>query len=182
MVTLVSPIKPVPEGRTWKLKQSGPIAMLAAGVLTFVMSSSLALALHMLPDRQGPDSSAGGHIVNSAETPTGRQVHAPAESAPPASAEPASIEPTQAADGSEPAPVSEPSEAPQTVETSESTGGGPVVNDSSEQDSVEPAPATETVTQGDPDSAPQAAGPKPSLATRILQRLPGSHTATAPTS
>jgi hypothetical protein len=140
MVTLVSTPKRDRGRRAAKLKQSGPIAMLATGVLTFVVSSSVALGLHMLPDRDSHDSPAGAQVLNTAEMPTERQAHTPA-------------------------PEQEPVEP---VETSE----------------VEPTPVTETVTQTDPAAAPapQAGGPKPSLAARILQRLPGSHSVPTPTS
>jgi hypothetical protein len=93
------------------------------------------------------------------------------------------VEPTPAAEVTEPAPESVPAEATQPVETNESTDGAPAPEGQSDQVPVESAPVTETVTQADPGGAvPQAAAPKPSLATRILQRLPGSHSVTAPTS
>jgi hypothetical protein len=185
MMTLISPNPPAVEPRTSKLKQSGAIAMLAAGVLTFVVSSSIALGMQMLPDRSDHESTTGTHVVNTAETPTGRQSHSPVP-APTSAApvEPIQVETTPAAEVPEPAPESAPIESTHAVEPGERTDDAPAVDDPSEQVSVEPTPVTETAAETDPATtpAPQAAGPKPSLATRILQRLPGSHSVTNPTS
>lgn len=74
--------------RFWT-KPKAPIAMLIGGILTFVVSASLAVGIELLPNRGvGNVETLDHHVVNTAETPTKLQAPvAPASVAPVPAAE-----------------------------------------------------------------------------------------------
>jgi hypothetical protein len=146
------------------LAQVGALGMLVAGVLTFVVSASVAISLEIAPREQsGSIDPAGAVEAPAAPAPAARQTMLPA--APAIAAPP-------------PAPVAPPPlpEAP-TVDVEVPTGDVPV-----EAPIVEEAPAPEApagVLAPDPAAAPPAVAPppvatqEPSLRSRIMDRLKG---------
>lgn len=137
---------------------AAPLAMLIGGVLTFVVSASVAVGIQLLPDRA--PRTVERSVVNTAETPTIRPAGAPVLPAPPPQvlAPPPEEPPLQAPP---PETMSEP--APEVVAQTE------------EPAAVVPAepPAAVPAVPVEPTVPPVSR--KPSLRERILQHLPGMH-------
>lgn len=181
MVSLARPSLPAAPAQRSRLakmwlKQTGPIAMLAAGVVTFVVSTSLAVGIETLPDRSIPTPSAPTHhISNTAEVQTVKTppipAHVPTPDAP-VTDEPVLSEttPTLAPEDVTGTDAGQPVTDPVVAETP--------VDTPAESSAVDPAPAAEPVSE----TQPQADGQNPPLLTRVLQRLPGLQGDTAPTS
>lgn len=160
------PLFVVPERpqRRRPLSHSAPVAMVVGGVLTFVVSASVAVGLAVLPES---DSASAAHpVVTSAETPAVRPVTAPL--APPPQLAPPAPEQVQL-----PAPEVAPDPAPEAALTEES------VSDIPAQAPTEAPPAAQPVEAMAPPPAdlqptvPPVPTSKPSLRTRILERLSG---------
>jgi len=156
------------------LAQLGPIAMLVGGVVTFVVSASIAVGIELLPDRAvaEPERSA---VITTAGTPAMRPAGIPAAPAPAPAAPP--VPALEEAPLLAPSPEAMVDRAPEIAMTEEPVAEAPI-----EQPAAAPVePAAAPV---DPAAAPPAATEptvpsveeaKPSLRTRILQRIAGLH-------
>jgi hypothetical protein len=89
------------EGRSAPLGHTGAVTMLVAGVLTFVVSVSIAVSLELAPHRDARSADPLPAAVNESQTP------AAVKAIPPAMPPPVSIPPPQAVE-----PVAPPPEAP----------------------------------------------------------------------
>lgn len=163
MVSLARPSTPVVAAKKrLALQQTGPIAMLAAGIVTFVVSASLAIGIASLPDRSIPSPAAPTHHVsNTAESKT------------------AVVKPTvnmPAISAHLPAPAVE--------------SGAPIesVTPAESELDVEPAPEQPVLSETTPALAPEdttGADVQVPVADPVVQetpRLPGLQGDTAPTS
>lgn len=165
------PLFVVPERpqRRRPLAQSAPVAMLVGGVLTFVVSASAAVGLAVLPT--GDAAHTARPVVTTAETPVVKPVNLPV--APPPQLAPAP-EPEQVPLPA-PAPEVAPDPAPEVAMTEDPAAAVPVQAPADVPaappvaDPAMPAPAPAAT---DP-TVPPVATEKPSLRTRILERLSG---------
>ncbi|MCI4675741.1 DUF7159 family protein [Candidatus Mycolicibacterium alkanivorans] len=155
------------------LVRSGPVAMLVGGVLTFVVSASAAAGIALLPDRGGSHAEQRP-VVNTAETASPRPVSVPLAPPPPQVLAPPPQEPPLPAPPleavSEPvaqAPVAEEPAAqlPADVPADVPTDVPAPAPDAPPADALAPPPP---VVQ---PSVPPVTTSKPSLRTRILERL-----------
>lgn len=152
------------------LAQSAPVGMLVGGVLTFVVSASAAVGLAVLPT--GDAAPAARPIVTTAETPVVKPVNAPI--APPPALAPAPA-PEQA-----PLPAPAPEVAPEPVPDAaitEDPAAAVPVEAAADVPAAPPVadpvpPAAPPVAVTDP-TVPPVTTEKPSLRTRILERLSG---------
>ncbi len=140
--------------------RSGPVAMLVGGVLTFVVSASAAAGIALLPDR-GQTHTDQRPVVDTAQTAAPRPVSAPV--APPPE-QPAPSAPPEAA--YEPAPEVAMTEEPAPEVPAEVPANAPAAAP------VEAAAPPPVVT--DP-TVPPVPTSKPSLRTRIMERLADLH-------
>lgn len=156
----------VSETRTrGRLAQAGPLVLLGAGAVTFVVSVSLAIGLQLKP--ANPSGPGGPRpAANTEPAPAAVQPIPPAlppiaiPPAPPA--DPASKAPTvDAAPASEEAPAEPPTDA----------GEAPAVSE------APPLTTDSPIVPGPPPMGNEVSGTgaKPPLLTRILGRLPGLH-------
>lgn len=136
-----------------------PIAMLIGGILTFVVSASLAVGIELLPNRGvGNIETIDQHVVNTAETPTKLQAPvAPAPVAPVPTAEAPQTEAPQTEapqtesaqdESTEPASSMLPATAAQTMLESPSL-------ESPAPENVESVPAADMPAPADASSPPQ---------------------------
>jgi hypothetical protein len=146
--------------RRRRLSRLGPIAMLATGAVTFVVSGSLALGLHLTSANDTAPAPARPTVSTSPTPAAEPAVAVPPVETPPAPA--ADVAPPEVVEETPPAEVIEegpPAEAP--------------VEDTFVPD-VEPAapPPPEIATAPPPPEAPAS---EPPLLTRILEQLQGLH-------
>ena len=149
--------------------RSGSVAMLVGGVLTFVVSASAAAGIALLPDR-GQTHTDQRPAVDTAQTAAPRPVGAPAAPAPPPQA--VAPPPEQPAPSAPPEAVYEP--APEVAMTEEPAPEVPaeVPADAPAAAPVEAAAPPPVAT--DP-TVPPVPTSKPSLRTRIMERLADLH-------
>lgn len=147
--------EPAPDHRR-SLARTGPVAMLVGGVLMFVVSTSAAAGIALLPDR-GEAPATQRRVANTTETAVPRPVSVPVAPAPPPQIlAPPPEQPVLAPDAvPEPAPESAITEAPIAEVPAEAPVEAPL--------DVPPAMTEPTVPPVNPS--------KPSLRTRILERL-----------
>lgn len=148
-----------------RLVQSGPRAMLAAGIVTFVLSASAALALKAAPERQAPQPRPAADT--SVQTPVA--VRSPAPAAPPAPV-------LEAA----PAPPPEAEPVPEAVPVAEQA---PIADAALPQPEVPAAPPPLDAPQAPlgavppglpaPEMVPPVPEERPGLLDRIRERLAG---------
>lgn len=159
-------VLPEPPQRRRPLAQSAPVAMLVGGVLTFVVSASVAVGLAVLPD--GDVQRAAQPVVTTAETPVVKPVNAPAAPppvlAPPPAPEQAPLPAPAPEMAPEPATEVAMTEDPAAAVPAEVPAAPPVA------DPVEAAAPPPVVTE---PTVPPVPTEKPSLRTRILERLSG---------
>jgi hypothetical protein len=136
--------------------QAAPLAMLIGGVLTFVVSASVAIGVALLPDRGSPRIEERT-MVNTAETPT-RPAAVPA---PPPAQPPLPAPPPETM--SEPVPMIAHLEEPPAAVPVEPPADAP----------LDPAAALPPPLAESPTVPPVPE--KPTLRERILERLPGMH-------
>jgi len=160
--------EPAVDGKR-SLARSWPVAILVGGVLTLVVSASAAAGIALLPDR-GPTPAEQRPVVDTAQTPVPRPVSAPvAPAAPPEAVSPppeapALPAPPEAVSG--PAPEVAISEQPAPEVAAEVPAEPPAAAP------VEAAAPPAVVT--DP-TVPPVSTAKPSLRTRIMERLADLH-------
>lgn len=125
--------------RFWTMPKA-PMAMLIAGIITFVVSASLAVGIELLPNKGvGHVEAIDHHVVNTAETPT--KLQAPAAPAP-AARVPAPESVQQEAPPTEPEGSSESSMLPETAaQTMSETPPALPVADVPAPEPVDPAAA-----------------------------------------
>ena len=143
--------------------RSGPVAMLVGGVLTLVVSASAAAGIALLPDR-GQTHTDQRPVVDTAQTAAPRPVSAPVAPPPEQPALPAPQAPPEAV--SEPAPEVAMTEEPAPEVPAEVPADAPAAAP------VEAAAPPPVVT--DP-TVPPVPTSKPSLRTRIMERLADLH-------
>lgn len=160
---------PAPARRRPSAAQRAPMALLAGGVLAFVVSASVAVGLELVPDRVTP--TVHREVVNTAETPAVRPAAPPAPVEPPQVLPALPEEPSQSAPPpetlSEPAPEQTP-ETAMTMDPVEAAPDTPAPADPAAAPPVDAAAAPPAPTEA---TVPPVAEAKPSLRTRILERL-----------
>jgi hypothetical protein len=149
--------------RNRSLARSGPVAMLVGGILTFVVSASAAAGIALLPDR-GQTHAEQRPVVDTAEKSAPRSVSAPVAPAP----RPQVLAPPPEEPPLLPEAVSEP--VPEVAMTGEPASEVPaeVPAEAPVAAPVEAAAPPPVVTE---PTVPPVATSKPSLRTRILERL-----------
>ncbi|WP_167101092.1 hypothetical protein [Mycobacterium sp. DL592] len=150
------------------LSHSAPVAMVVGGVLTFVVSASVAVGLAVLPD--GDSANAARAFVTSAETPAVRPVTAPLAPVPPPQLAPPA--PEQAPIPAPPPDVA-PAPAPEAALTEESVSDAPAPAPVEAPPSAAPVEAMAPPPEAIQPTVPPVPTSKPSLRTRILERLSG---------
>lgn len=154
-----------PERRSRSLTRSAPVAMLAGGIVAFVVSASAAVGIALLPDRPEPQAQQRP-VIDTAQTAPARPASAPAAPAlppPPAAPGPSAEAVPEVA----PVPETMPEPAPESAITEV-----PVVEAAPvpPADVPAPAPVAAPVEAAAP-TVPPVTTSKPSLRTRILERL-----------
>lgn len=148
--------------RRRRLSQTGPVAMLAAGAVTFVVSLSLAIGLQMAPESPVAEPRAVANTVAEVPVVVHRQAPAPPLEAPVPEVAPVEVAP--------PAELPEvPAEAPVAVDV-------PAAPPEAVADVLPPAPDAAAPPPPPADIAPVVPGApaeKPPLLARILSRIPG---------
>jgi hypothetical protein len=155
------------EERSISLGHTGAVTMLVAGVVTFVVSVSIAVSLELAPHRDARSADPVPAAVNEAQTP------AAVKPIPPAMPPPVSIPPPQAVE-----PVAPPPEAPVVDAAPPETdvpAEAPVIDEAPIADPANPeAPPADPPPAVDPAMAPpsDALAPPPDAAPTIDSAVP----------
>ncbi|MGY4709376.1 DUF7159 family protein [Mycolicibacterium sp. CBM1] len=170
----VSAVAPAP--RRASAAQRAPMALLVGGVVAFVVSSSVAVGLELVPERTTP--TVHRDVVNTAETPALKPAAVP-PAAPPVEAFPVPP-PEQSLQA--PPPESLPEPAPEQVQDTAITMDPvePAPQDPALAAPVDPAAVPPVDVGAPPATVPPVTESKPSLRTRILERLQGLRSDPAP--
>lgn len=153
-----------PEAGRARFSRVGPVAMLAAGVVTFVASVSVAVAMQLAPEHPAPQPRPAAEMSTQLPAAPRPVPFAPAPVAPPAE-----VVVPEAAPVVEEAPVWEPPPAPEQAPIVEGTLPGPAV----------PAAAPPAVLPP-PAVIPPAPQERPGILQRIRDRFGGNDDAPAP--
>ncbi len=158
--------------RTSSAAHRAPLALLVGGVVAFVVSASVAVGLELLPDRGV--RAEHREVVNTAETPALKPAAVPSAPAPPPQVLPTPAE--QALPAEPPATMSAPvpeqaAEPAMTMNPTEPAPEAPLADASADPAAAAPVDAA-VVPQAPAQAAvPPVSEAKPSLRTRILERL-----------
>lgn len=170
---------PAPTRRRPSATQRAPMALLAGGVLAFVVSASVAVGLELVPERVTP--TVHRDVVNTAETPALRPAAPPpAPAAPPQVLPAVPDEPSQSAPPPDTLSEPAPEQAPQTAMTMDPVEPAPDASAPADPAAAPPVDAAAALPAPTEAAVPPVSDAKPSLRTRILERLADLHNEPAP--